>query len=211
MVGIAAALLVLSACSTDPGPPTADRRPSPTTQPEASTVPEPTATPEPSRTPGPAPDPALDARLIDAAWDADVARARRLIRAGADVNAQDETRQSAFLIATSEGPLELLELTLRHGADVDAHPAAFVDRDFDVGMGLAGVAHVPLAERRRCDAEREQDGAMPGFFASEGHVTASGPVRCRRAPDHDRAASGSRSAPTFRTKPISSSICRSQC
>jgi len=60
----------------------------------------------------------LDRRLIDAAWDNDVAAARRLIRHGADVNAKDDTEQSAYLISTSEGYLDLLELTLRHGADV---------------------------------------------------------------------------------------------
>ena len=60
----------------------------------------------------------LDADLIDAAWADDVARARRLIEAGADVNAKDGTQQSAYLIATSEGYAELLELTLQHGGDV---------------------------------------------------------------------------------------------
>ena len=62
----------------------------------------------------------LDRRLIEAAWDDDVDRARRLIGRGADVNTQDETQQSAYLIATSEGYYELLELTLRHGAQVEA-------------------------------------------------------------------------------------------
>ena len=62
----------------------------------------------------------LDLALIDAAWANDVPRARRLIAQGADVNAQDETQQSAYLIATSEGYLDLLELTLRHGADVSS-------------------------------------------------------------------------------------------
>ncbi len=45
-------------------------------------------------------------------------RARRLIVAGADVNAKDSTEQSAYLIATSEGYLRLLDLTLSNGADV---------------------------------------------------------------------------------------------
>jgi ankyrin repeat protein len=62
----------------------------------------------------------LDRRLIRAAWDDDVARARRLIARGADVNTQDDTKQSAYLISTSEGYYELLELTLRHGAQVEA-------------------------------------------------------------------------------------------
>lgn len=60
----------------------------------------------------------LDERLIDAAWANDVEAARELIERGADVNAQDDTRQSAYLIATSEGYVELLDLTLDNGADV---------------------------------------------------------------------------------------------
>jgi ankyrin repeat protein len=56
--------------------------------------------------------------LIDAAWQNDVTRAKALIEAGADVNYKDATLQSAYLIATSEGYRELLELTFRYGADV---------------------------------------------------------------------------------------------
>lgn len=62
----------------------------------------------------------LNGRLIEAAWADDVEAARELIDEGADVNAQDETRQSAYLIATSEGYLELLDLTLANGADVSS-------------------------------------------------------------------------------------------
>lgn len=62
----------------------------------------------------------LDRRLIAAARARDVALARRLVRGGADVNTQDDRQESAFLLATSEGPLAMLELTLRHGARVDA-------------------------------------------------------------------------------------------
>jgi ankyrin repeat protein len=71
--------------------------------------------------PGPAEQARLDAELIAAAWDDDVNRARRLIAKGADVNAQDETQQSAFLIAASEGYVDLLDLTMRHGADLGRH------------------------------------------------------------------------------------------
>ena len=63
-------------------------------------------------------NPALDGQLIVAAWANDVGLATQLITAGADVNAKDSTVQSAYLIATSEGYLDLLELTLAHGADV---------------------------------------------------------------------------------------------
>ena len=57
----------------------------------------------------------LNDRLIEAAWANDVKAARELIEQGADVNAQDDTRQSAYLIATSEGHVELLDLTFDNG------------------------------------------------------------------------------------------------
>lgn len=109
------------------------------------------ATSEPAATPPPSPAPAneipmtpekqrnLDERLIDAAWRNDVGAARRLIRSGADVNWRDETVQSAFLIAASEGYLDLLNLTLDHGAAVKLHDS------FD------GTALIRAAERGHWD------------------------------------------------------------
>ncbi|MCR1781068.1 ankyrin repeat domain-containing protein [Nocardioides carbamazepini] len=75
----------------------------------------------------------LDQRLRDAAWADDVKAARRLVRQGADVNAKDDTEQSAYLVATSEGHLELLRLTLRNGAEID-------DKDSWNGTGLIRAA-----------------------------------------------------------------------
>ncbi len=75
----------------------------------------------------------LNRMLIAAAWRNDVDAAAGLIEQGADVNATDETVQSAFLIATSEGFLSLLALTLESGADVDA-------RDSFNGTGLIRAA-----------------------------------------------------------------------
>lgn len=63
-------------------------------------------------------DRSLDNALIAAAWANDIPEARRLVAAGADVNAKDATEQNAFLIAASEGYIELLEFTLDNGADV---------------------------------------------------------------------------------------------
>lgn len=118
----AVATLVLTACGAEP------------------TAQEPKPTPSPSSTKEAEKNPyadlsqrELDRRLIAAAWDDDVRKARVLIAAGADVNAKDKTEQSAYLIATSEGHLDLLELTLDHGADVDS-----LDR-FD-GTGLIRAA-----------------------------------------------------------------------
>ena len=84
-----------------------------------------------------------NAALIEAAWSNDVATAQDLIDAGADVNHKDSTSQSAYLISTSEGHLELLELTLDNGADVTSLDS------FD-GTGLIRAAergHADVVER----------------------------------------------------------------
>ena len=86
---------------------------------------------------------ALNRQLIAAAGKNDLRRARALIDQGADVNAKDSTVQSAYLISTSEGYLELLNLTLGHGADVDS-------KDSFNGTGLIRAAdrgHADIAGR----------------------------------------------------------------
>jgi uncharacterized protein len=124
--------LLVAGCTS--GSPTASDDPTPSaspTRPAASD--QPSRAPRATKPPGPVRQQELDTRLIAAAWADDVRRARRLVDRGADVNAEDETEQSAFLIATSEGHLELLELTLRRGADVRA-------KDSYNGTGLIRAA-----------------------------------------------------------------------
>ena len=77
----------------------------------------------------------IDRQLLAAAYRNDVAAARRLVEAGADVNAKDETEQSVYLIATSEvtDDPRLLELALDAGADVNA-------KDSYNGTGLIRAA-----------------------------------------------------------------------
>ena len=74
------------------------------------------------------------------------------MRQGADVNAEDETQQSAYLIATSEGYLDLLRLTLRHGARVN-------DKDSWNGTGLIRAAErghaLVVGELLRAGIERD--------------------------------------------------------
>jgi uncharacterized protein len=141
------ALLSGAACDADPEPRAtapSDVTSTPTTTPDPRPAPLPPAPPPPTPLPpGPEEQARLDQALRDAAWADDVPRAAELIAAGADVNAKDETQQSAYLVATSEGHLELLELTLRHGADVGS-----LDR-FD-GTGLIRAAergHAPVVGR----------------------------------------------------------------
>lgn len=143
VLGVGLVALLLAGCAgptgpdasgTDPVPssavpPSTGAPPTSTTPAEpAIPTPPPTGTSRPTdtpATPGPADptaapprDPALDQPLRDAAWANDLPRATALIAAGADVNAKDDTEQSAYLIATSEGYLALLELTLANGADL---------------------------------------------------------------------------------------------
>lgn len=56
--------------------------------------------------------------LLRAVVHNDVASARQLIDAGADVNAKNAIQDSPYLLAGAEGRLEILELTLAHGADL---------------------------------------------------------------------------------------------
>ena len=115
------ALLGVVACGTDTTPRGASVAPPPS----SSTSPPPS--PEASRKddvtpppPGKSDQADLDGQLRDSAWRNDVRQARALVRRGADVNAKDDTEQSAYLITTSEGYLDLLNLTLANGARIDA-------------------------------------------------------------------------------------------
>lgn len=58
--------------------------------------------------------------LVAASYGNHLKAARLLVEAGADVNAKDETVQSAYLISTSEvgDDPRLLDLTLENGADI---------------------------------------------------------------------------------------------
>jgi ankyrin repeat protein len=96
----------------------------------------------------------IDRQLLAAAYANNVATARRLIDEGADVNAKDDTQQSAYLIATSEvgDDPRLLELTLDAGADVNA-------KDSYNGTGLirAGERGYSTIVRRLLETEIEID------------------------------------------------------
>ena len=81
----------------------------------------------------------LDQALRDAVWENRIDDAARLVDRGADVNAKDDTQQSAYLVAASEGHLELLDLALAHGAVVD-------DKD-----SWNGTALIRAAERGHHD------------------------------------------------------------
>jgi ankyrin repeat protein len=83
--------------------------------------------------------------LVRAAYGNHVDVAALLVQAGADVNLADDTRQSAYLISTSEvgDDPRLLELAVNSGADVNA-------KDSFNGTGLIRAAergHARIVER----------------------------------------------------------------
>lgn len=65
----------------------------------------------------------------------DIAQAKALIEAGADVNAKDDIHDSPYLYAGARGHLEILNMTLQHGADLKS-----TNR-------YGGTALIPAAER----------------------------------------------------------------
>ena len=119
-VAVALSVVTIAACGEGAPREPAAGATSVSSQPP-SRAPAATATPTPTPQPrSPEQQRELDEALIDAAWANDVPRARELVAAGADVDFEDETQQSAYLIATSEGHRDLLELTLAAGADLGA-------------------------------------------------------------------------------------------
>ncbi len=116
MLAVTAALLT-GACSggDSDGAPDGAATGTSTSSSPPSTSPPSTSTSTSASPPSTSPP---NTELIEAAWAGDVGRARTLIARGADVNHKDSTVQSAYLIATSEGYVDLLDLTLQHGADV---------------------------------------------------------------------------------------------
>ena len=94
--------------------------------------------------------------LVAAAYGNHVDVARLLVEAGADVNAKDESEQSAYLIATSEvgDDARLFELALANGAEVDA-------TDSYNGTGLIRAAERGHWRRRRPHRRPGHDAARP--------------------------------------------------
>lgn len=148
LLAIGLGALAVAGCTPRPQPlPEETPMPDPSTPSPATSV-----TPTPTPTPTPQEQARLDQLLRDAAWADEVDRAEELIAEGADVNAKDDTEQSAYLIATSEGHLELLRLCLAHDAEVD-------DKDSWNGTGLIRAAerghHLVVGELLQAGIDRD--------------------------------------------------------
>ncbi|MFF5790530.1 ankyrin repeat domain-containing protein [Paeniglutamicibacter sp. NPDC012692] len=179
-----AALLVVSACSTNgagtPENPAPARGSAPETSPQDAAAPGRALLaaavandgPEVRRLLGAGASPdhrdALDRPVLVAATRANaVEAASELILAGADVNAKDAISDSAFLHAGAEGLNEILALTLEHGADV-----ASTNR-------YGGTALIPACERAHVETVEMllATRAGPACWRPSSWATADGPAR----------------------------------
>jgi uncharacterized protein len=68
-------------------------------------------------------DPQLNDRLCDATWDGDVEQVKVLLRLGADPNYHEDSGYSPLLLAIEQGHVELAEILLANGADVNLRGA----------------------------------------------------------------------------------------
>jgi hypothetical protein len=97
-----------------------------------------------------------DTRLIDAVKAGDYSEAGRLIKAGADVNQQDEQGWTPLNFAAGKGDLSLVRLLVENGADVFK-----VGRDRRTPSDIALVAgRVPVVKYLR-EIEDQSPGERP--------------------------------------------------
>jgi ankyrin repeat protein len=87
------------------------------------------------------PDPALDAELIEASARGDADAVRSLLERGAAVDARDDTGATALIAASYGNHVDLAELLIDAGADVNVQDAsqqsAFLIATSEVGPDLA--------------------------------------------------------------------------
>lgn len=112
-----------------------------------------------------------DYRLLEAVRFGQVQDAIEAIGAGADVNARDFQKRPALWVAASEGHLEIMDLLLRHGADVSVRLGRRKQSllHWAAENSAVGVATVLLRHGVDVNA-RMTDGITPLMLAArEGH------------------------------------------
>ena len=92
-------------------------------------------------------DPDLNDRLCDATWDGDVEQVNEFLRIGADPNYHEESGYSPLLLAVEQGHLELAEILLANGADVNLRGAQGTWSPLIHAVETASVVAIELGRR----------------------------------------------------------------
>ena len=109
--------------------------------------------------------------LITAAQSGDVAKVKKLLDAGADVEARTKDGRTALHEAAAAGNAAVVKLLLEHGADVEAR----LGRRTALHLATEGIIRADVVKRlleAGADVEaREKDGRTPLALATR-HATA---------------------------------------
>ena len=109
---------------------------------------------------------------MDAAWEravtgGDVAEVRRLLAAGAAVNARDRYGQTALMLAAHRGALDVVEALIQAGADLNT--TAKYNLSALMLAVVAGHAAVALALARAGADPTIRGTGAPGFLNKTAH------------------------------------------
>ena len=85
---------------------------------------------------------ALCSEIHDAAGRGDLPAVTSLLAKGADVNAKDNSGQTALMFASSNGHKEVVQLLLAKGADANAKTTAQIITAMKMGANFGGTAEI---------------------------------------------------------------------
>jgi len=80
--------------------------------------------------------------IHDAAGRSDLSAVTSLLAKGTDINARDNSGQTALMIASSNGDKEIVQLLLAKGADVNLRTTAQIVTAMKLGAGFGGTAEI---------------------------------------------------------------------
>lgn len=134
---------------------------------------------------------ALAGPIHDAAWDGDLGQVKRLIVAGADVNAKDVNELAPLYLSAANGHTAVVEFLIGKGANVNvrntvrATPLHAAARE-----GHEAVAELLITNGAEVNAESHNEGTPLHWAAKNGHTAVVKLLIANGADIHRRAIAG---------------------